>query len=133
MAEGRATWPEFFRSIEHRLPLSDVPELREVAPWYFEWLSHPPDDPWWSWADLTTKYDRVTAAVLNISGWHDDPYVITSYSIHYTKLYDAKLLPPERSLHRVDQLVAARHPRRGARSAGELREVHLSVVSYNFV
>jgi len=74
VAEGRATWPGFFRSIEHRLPLSDVPELRAVAPWYFEWLSHPPDDPWWSWADLTTKYDRVTAAVLNISGWHDDPY-----------------------------------------------------------
>ncbi|MEZ4586597.1 MAG: CocE/NonD family hydrolase [Gemmatimonadales bacterium] len=74
VAEGRASWPELFRSIEHRLPLSDVPELRDVAPWYFEWLSHPPDDPWWSWADLTTKYQRVAAAVLNLSGWHDDPY-----------------------------------------------------------
>ncbi len=36
--------------------------------------SHPADDPWWDWCELRGKYDRVQAAVLNLSGWHDDAY-----------------------------------------------------------
>ena len=73
-SEARATWGKLSGELLARLPITDLPELRDVAPWYFEWLAHPPTDPWWSWADLTTKYERVTAAVLNLSGWHDDNY-----------------------------------------------------------
>lgn len=73
-AGAREAWPALWASLQHRLPLSDAPELRDIAPWYFEWMSHPADDPWWAWADLRDKYGRVSAAVLNISGWHDDPY-----------------------------------------------------------
>jgi len=73
-AEARATWGRLGPELLGRLPITDAPELRDVAPWYFEWLSHPPIDPWWDWADLTTKYERVGAAVLNVSGWHDDNY-----------------------------------------------------------
>ncbi len=73
-AEARTTWGQLGRELTDRLPVTDAPELRDVAPWYFEWLSHPPTDPWWRWADLTSRYDRVGAAVLNLSGWHDDNY-----------------------------------------------------------
>jgi uncharacterized protein len=73
-AEARAAWPALEATLPHRLPLSDVPELRDVAPWYLEWMRHPADDPWWAWADLRLRYDRVGAAVLHVSGWHDDPY-----------------------------------------------------------
>ena len=38
------------------------PDLKEVAPFYYEWLAHPPADPWWDWAELRGKYDRVHAA-----------------------------------------------------------------------
>ena len=66
------------------LPLSGMNSLRDVAPYYYEWLRHPPDDPWWDWADLRGKYGRTGAAVLNLSGWYDDNYgpegAITNFS-----------------------------------------------------
>jgi hypothetical protein len=73
-ADTRTSWATLWPEMQNRLPVSDAPELRRVAPWYFEWLEHPADDPWWDWADLTTKYGRVKAAVLNVSGWHDESY-----------------------------------------------------------
>lgn len=72
--EAGEEWTQLEASLLARLPISNVPELREVAPWYFEWLAHPPNDPWWSWADLTSRYGKTSAAVLNISGWHDENY-----------------------------------------------------------
>ncbi len=72
--EADSTWKLIGDSLVNRLPITNVPELAAVAPWYLEWLAHPPNDPWWDWTDLTTKYGTVTAAVLNLSGWHDDNY-----------------------------------------------------------
>jgi len=72
--EADSAWKIMGDSLVYRLPITNVPELAPVAPWYLEWLSHPPNDPWWDWTDLTTKYADVTAAVLNLSGWHDDNY-----------------------------------------------------------
>ena len=57
-----------------RLPLDQLEELRGIAPYYYDWLKHPYDDPWWDWCDLRNKYSRVHAAVLNFSGWYDDNY-----------------------------------------------------------
>lgn len=56
------------------LPLSELPDFKDVAPYYYEWMQHPPEDPWWDWAELRGRYDDVDAAVLNLSGWYDDPY-----------------------------------------------------------
>lgn len=55
-------------------PLNALPDLREVAPYYYDWLRHPPEDPFWNFAELRGKYHRTRAAVLNLSGWHDDNY-----------------------------------------------------------
>src|SRR5688500_15227101 len=57
----------------HR-PLRTLPDFKDIAPWYYEWMRHPPRDPWWRWAALDGKYEGVTAAVLNLSGWFDEPY-----------------------------------------------------------
>jgi uncharacterized protein len=73
-AEAAAVWKRDGSRLQRTLPLSTLPDLRDVAPWYYEWMKHPGADAWWSWADLAGKYDRVKAAVLNVSGWHDDPY-----------------------------------------------------------
>jgi len=60
--------------MEGFLPLRDLPDLKGVAPFYYEWLAHPPADSWWDWAELRNKYDQVHCAVLNFSGWYDEAY-----------------------------------------------------------
>jgi putative CocE/NonD family hydrolase len=72
--DARAEWRSLEKTLPYRLPLTDVPELRGPAPYYFDWLAHGPEDAWWQWADLRGRYGRVGAAVLNLSGWHDEAY-----------------------------------------------------------
>jgi len=72
--EAEAAWKELRSRMRNTLPLRDLAELKDVAPYYYDWLSHPPDDPWWNWCELRDKYSRVHAAVLNLSGWYDDNY-----------------------------------------------------------
>ena len=72
--EAAETWKREHEHLETFLPLRDLPDLKDVAPFYYEWLAHPPADPWWEWADLRNKYGRVHAAVLNLSGWYDEAY-----------------------------------------------------------
>jgi putative CocE/NonD family hydrolase len=72
--EAEAAWKQDGPKMLRELPLSELAELKGLAPYYYEWLRHPYDDPWWDWCDLRNKYDRVHAAVLNFSGWYDDNY-----------------------------------------------------------
>jgi putative CocE/NonD family hydrolase len=72
--EARAAWRNIRDSVQRRLPLSRLDEFQDVAPYLFTWMSHPADDPWWDWAELRGRYARVGAAVLNLSGWHDEAY-----------------------------------------------------------
>ena len=71
---ARAEWERIRDPVLRRLPLQSLDEFRDVAPYLFEWLRHPAGDPWWDWAEIRGKYDRVGAAVLNLSGWHDEAY-----------------------------------------------------------
>ncbi len=73
-AEAAAAWKKEHERIEGFLPLRDLPDLKQAAPFYYQWLAHPPADPWWDWAELRNKYDRVHCAVLNLSGWYDEAY-----------------------------------------------------------
>ncbi len=72
--EAAASWKQDHERIQSFLPLRDLPDLKQVAPFYYDWLSHLPADSWWDWAELRNKYDRVHAAVLNFSGWYDEAY-----------------------------------------------------------
>ena len=72
-----AAWAEWKRirdPVLRRLPLEALDEFRDVAPYLFDWMRHPAGDPWWDWAEIRGRYDRVGAAVLNLSGWHDEAY-----------------------------------------------------------
>ena len=73
-AEVAEQWESEKDEILNYLPLAELPYLRDEAPFYFEWLEHPPNDPWWNWAEIRGRYDRTDAAVLNISGWYDEAY-----------------------------------------------------------
>ncbi|TFG40040.1 MAG: CocE/NonD family hydrolase, partial [Candidatus Aminicenantes bacterium] len=72
--EAGSEWPRVAEELQNFLPLASLPDLEQTAPFYTEWLRHPPDDPWWDWAELPGRYDRVSAAVLNLSGWYDEFY-----------------------------------------------------------
>jgi len=72
--EADSTWPAARQRIRTTLPLTDLPDFAAIAPWYYEWMRHPATDPWWEWAELRGKYGRTGAAVLNLSGWHDEAY-----------------------------------------------------------
>jgi len=72
--DAKAAWPKVNNRMRWAVPLDSLPEFRGLAPFYYEWLHHPPYDPWWNWAELRDKYARVHAAVLNLSGWYDEDY-----------------------------------------------------------
>ena len=69
-----AAWDSVSPKMLGTVPLNQLEELRQIAPYYYDWLSHPADDPWWDWCELRNKYDRNHAAVLNLSAWYDDNY-----------------------------------------------------------
>ena len=75
LADWRRRGPDYFQG---HLPLLTQPDLtlpRDGAPgFYADWLRHPLEDHWWDYGDLAGRYGRVTAAVLNLSGWHDDSF-----------------------------------------------------------
>lgn len=88
--EAIAAWKDLGTKMLYTLPLSQLEQLRGVAPYYYDWLSHPPDDPWWDWCELRNKYDRVHAAVLNFSGWYDDNYGPEGATTNFAGLLKAR-------------------------------------------
>jgi uncharacterized protein len=72
--DAEKQWSTEGSRIQHHLPLLELPDLKAIAPWYYEWLRHPPTDPWWDWAEVRGRHGRTSAAVLNLSGWHDEAY-----------------------------------------------------------
>jgi len=89
-SEARAAWETAHERMEGFLPLMDLPGLKQVAPFYYEWLSHPPADPWWDWAELRNKYDRVHCAVLNFSAWYDEAYGPDGATTNFNRLLAAR-------------------------------------------
>ena len=94
-AEG--AWPEVRERVAGVLPPDSLPDFRAIAPWYYEWLRHPPEDPWWEWAELRGRYARTTAAVLNLSGWHDEAYGPSGAVTNFSGLAEARRAGPLRA------------------------------------
>ena len=88
--DADAKWKSVAGDYQSWLPLRDLPWLRREAPYYFEWLSHPPEDAWWDWAELQGRYERVSAAVLNLSGWYDDAYGVEGAATNFNGLREAR-------------------------------------------
>jgi putative CocE/NonD family hydrolase len=88
--EARTAWTDEGRAMQNHLPLATMPAFRGVADWYYEWMKHPPFDPWWNWAELTGRYNLVNAAVLNLSGWHDEAYGPAGATMNFAGLVKAR-------------------------------------------
>ncbi len=88
--EALAAWKVEGPKMMSAVPLMDVPQLKQVAPYYFDWLRHPAEDPWWDWSELRNKYDRAHAAVLNLSAWYDDNYGPEGATTNYAGLLKSR-------------------------------------------
>jgi uncharacterized protein len=89
--ESLAAWKVEGPKMQSALPLTNVPQLQQVAPFYFDWLHHPADDPWWDWSELRNKYGRTRAAVLNLSAWYDDNYGPEGATTNYAGLLKSRV------------------------------------------
>ncbi len=87
-------WKTDHERMQNFLPMSELPDLKQVAPFYYQWLAHPPASDWWDWAELRGKYDRVHAAVLNISGWYDEAYGPDGATTNFNGLLAARKNEP---------------------------------------
>ncbi|GLV55642.1 X-Pro dipeptidyl-peptidase [Dictyobacter sp. S3.2.2.5] len=54
-----------------QLPLVEQPAMRDVAPYYFDWLAHPGLDDYWRSTLSEDVFERVTVPALTIAGWYD--------------------------------------------------------------
>ena len=88
--EAGESWKENHERMQNFLPLGGLPDLKQIAPFYYEWLAHPPADPWWDWAELRDKYGRTHAAVLNFSGWYDEAYGPDGATTNFNGLLSAR-------------------------------------------
>lgn len=97
--EAAQTWSSVADEYRNWLPLADLPHLRDEAPYYFEWMRHPPEDTWWDWAEVRGRYGEVSAAVLNLSGWHDDAYGSEGAVTNFKGLQQARKAGEQRGNH----------------------------------
>ena len=88
--EALASWKTAGVTARGTFPLGELTAFKGVADWYYEWMRHPPYDPWWHWAELAGKYGRVSAAVLNISGWHDEMYGPAGATANFAALVESR-------------------------------------------
>jgi putative CocE/NonD family hydrolase len=48
-----------------------IEALRELTPWFFDWLAHPDDDAFWRRINVSSRHSSVTVPALHITGWYD--------------------------------------------------------------
>lgn len=58
-------------SLYRRTPLLDASPLKDLAPYYFDWLQHPGYDEFWKATAVKERYEAITVPALNIGGWYD--------------------------------------------------------------
>lgn len=74
VSEARTWWRAHGRDALRCVPLREQPALAGATPFYFDWLDHPDDGPYWDFANMETRYHQVRAPIFNFSGWHDEGY-----------------------------------------------------------
>lgn len=56
------------------LPLKEFPLLKGLCPYYYEWLDHPDDGPFWYFANVEKRHSEVSVPAYSLTGWFDDGY-----------------------------------------------------------
>ncbi len=131
-----AAWALLRADVERRLPLSDLPEFRDIAPYLFDWMRRPPGDPAWDWMEIRGKYDRVKASVLNLSGWYDGAYGTEGAATNHNGLVAARRGQPARSHLLIGPWIhgsATMNAREGQVKAGDRAFAATAAIDYDEV
>jgi uncharacterized protein len=83
------------------LPLRGFPRLKAVAPWYDDWLAHPDDGPYWSFADVTRAHAAMTVAALHFTGWFDGLYGVLGATTNFNGMRAHAATPEARRAQRL--------------------------------
>lgn len=56
-----------------RLPVCDpsIADLKDIAPYFFDWIDHPTYDDYWRQWSIEEQYDRIAVPGLHYGGWYD--------------------------------------------------------------
>jgi putative CocE/NonD family hydrolase len=64
-------WLRDPHAMARHLPLKDMPALRGLADYYYDWLEHPTYDAYWQALSPRERFHNVAVPALNIGGWFD--------------------------------------------------------------
>ena len=64
-------WLRDPHAMSQHLPLNDMPALRGLADYYYDWLEHPTYDAYWKALSPRERFHDITVPTLNIGGWFD--------------------------------------------------------------
>jgi uncharacterized protein len=56
------------------LPLKKFPLLKDFCPYYYDWLDHPDDGPFWDFVNVEKRHGEVSVPAYSLTGWFDDGY-----------------------------------------------------------
>jgi hypothetical protein len=82
--ESEAEWEAHKWEWQRFTPLKDFPLLKDLAPWYYEWMEHPDDGAYWDFADVVKAHPRIKAPAFNFTGWYDNNYGPTGALANFT-------------------------------------------------
>ena len=52
--------------------MQEMPTLKEgVAPYYYDWLSHPDYDDYWKQVCIAESHSEIAIPAFNVGGWYD--------------------------------------------------------------
>mgnify|MGYP001272984029 CR=1 FL=1 len=79
LRRGRTDWAaelgDYYSNIQSfykKLPLASPPgPIRDLAPYYEEWLEHPVRSDYWQAHSLRDRYDTIEVPALHLGGWYD--------------------------------------------------------------
>ena len=127
--DAAAAWKTEHERMQNFLPMAELPDLKQAAPFYYQWLAHAPADPWWDWAELRGKYRQTHAAVLNISGWYDEAYGPDGATTNFNGLLEAR--KNEKDARTATIIGAWTHGESGRSKAGEREFGKSAAVDYD--
>jgi hypothetical protein len=100
-ADAGKEWEAHKWEWERYVPLRDFPALKQVAPWYYEWLEHPDDGPYWEFADVVKAHPRIRVPAFNFSSWYDSNYGPLGAIANFTGMRQNAATPEARSGQRL--------------------------------